>query len=112
MGYRTYLWSIPKEVYEDWKDKTKEQAFIDAPELFDTDDDEPYFVDHNFLKKYGKELYAFGKYNDHDTGHKDALPNLVDTSDGEFSIVTKDLLLSIIDEYRQHTFEYYTKLSS
>ena len=106
MGYRLYLSSYPKDKYLEIKDLTQAELI----EKFDSDDGHFYWRD---LDPDVEQLHELGKYCDF--GDKEVKSRFFThemdfEGDMEFSLGSKELLLHIIDEYRQYVVNWYTRL--
>jgi len=98
MGYRANLMSLPKSKYLELKDKTEEELGKDF-----------YFRDIEGLK----ELHEIGKEWDEKavSCKKNFFTNEMGwESDMEFCVAEKELLLNLIDNYREKTANWYKKL--
>lgn len=102
MGYRNYLYSIPKKEYVKIKDKSYEELKKICKE--------DYFSPCYHLKNI-KEVYEFGKYCELQTkGRTKRFFLKFKNEDGEFIIAEKSFLLHCIDHYRQKVADYYKNL--
>jgi hypothetical protein len=64
MGYRNYVASLPRKIYEEAKDLTAEELGKKyAPDEEQEDDEYFYFDDRDSLPGF-EELHCFGKYCD------------------------------------------------
>ena len=106
MGYRHYLYAVPKnQVAEIQKCKTNED-WIDFAKLHDYlyDEDDERFPPY----RVGKKLYELGKYSGIGFKLESKRPSLFTSeelkerySDDGFALLTKEDFKAIIEEYRQ-----------
>ena len=115
MGYRHYLYAVPKKqvaeirtckTIKDWIDFAKRHGY-----RYDEDDEwfPPYRV--------GKELYELGKYSEIGFKLESERPSLFTSeelkerySDDGFSLLTKDDFKAVIEEYRQKIINWLESL--
>lgn len=109
MGYRNYIYSMPKKEYNKIKSLTKEELI---KYFGKSEEDEPYVA----IYKIGTELYEFGKYVDFQFPKKSYLPffkkkELKEEYEHYDPIVVKpELLESIIDNYRKKIVDNYNDM--
>jgi len=103
MGYRNYIEKLPRSVYEQYKDLTAKEI------------EEKYGEDFYIGREHGLvELHCLGKYCDFDIEnlltrfYKEEMPWECDI---EFSLGSKELLLRIIEHYREYVEKFYTNLA-
>ena len=103
MGYRNYLAKMSKSVYLEIKDITEEEL----SRKFGNEEDN--FVWYEDIGDY-KELHELGKYCDFDIEDKKErffTHKMSWEEDVEFFLASKELLLQIIEEYRQKVVGWY-----
>ena len=114
MGYRNYLNRLPKSTYLEVKDLTEHELcklYGDYDE-HENGEIEAWFSERD-LPGF-EELYELGKYCEFKIdGVKSRFwtHRMSGEDDCEFSLGSKELVLQIIDEYRQAVFEGYEKFS-
>ena len=105
MGYRNYLYSIPKKEHNKIKNKKEE-------ELVKLCGDDGWFSPCRHIRGV-KEIYEFGKYCELQTkGRTKRFFLKFKDEDGEFMIAEKNFLLHCIDHYRQKVADYYKNLQN
>jgi len=100
MGYRAKLMSLPKSKYLELKDKTEEELGEDF-----------YYGNIEGLE----ELHEIGKEWDEKavSCKENFFTNRMEwESDMEFCVAEKQLLLNLIDNYRERTANWYKKLQA
>lgn len=105
MGYRNYISSLPKSVYEETKDLTEKEL---CAKYCDDDECEDYFSTSDLPGL--KELHNFGKYCDfniQDNLSKFFNKGLQEEEDCEFFLANEEVLLTIIEEYRLKVLNWY-----
>jgi hypothetical protein len=103
MGYRNYLNKLPRSVYEEYKDLTA----IEIEEKYGED----FYIgrDHGLV-----ELHCLGKYCDfdiHDLLTRFYKEEMDFECDVEFSLASKEVLLRIIEHYREYVEKFYVDLA-
>lgn len=103
MGYRNYVGTIPKEIYEADKDLTSEELESKYGQDFWSHRDTEHM----------KELHNFGKYCEF--GIEDDLVEFYTKAkniygDCEFHVISKEGFIKIIEWYRQHVLNYHKEL--
>lgn len=108
MGYRNYIGYIPKEDYHKIKDFTKEELY----KYKNCDIEEDWVAPYDVVK----EIYELGKYVDmfDETFFKPFFENEElqshMNSDGEFLIVEKEFVKTIIERYTENIKKYYNEM--
>lgn len=102
MGYRLRIGKISDEAYNKYQNIETEEEVKRIAGLGEGDGV------YNSLPEY-RELYELGKYVDHSIGTKPFFK--FELTDGEFQIASRDWLLTLIDEYRKRTADWYELLS-
>lgn len=120
MGYRHYLYAVPKkQVAEIQACKTNDDLCKFA-ENYGYEVSRDYYEDRSgyvFLYKIGKELYELGKYSEIGFKLESERPSLFKSeelkerySDDGFALLTKDDFKAIIEAYRQKIIEWFRNL--
>lgn len=115
MGYRHYLYAVPKEQVAEI------QACKTANDLteFAKRHDYPYDKDDGWLSLYkiGKEVYELGKHSEIAFKLESERPSLFTSeelkekySDDGFALLTKDDFKAVIEAYRQKIIEWFQNL--
>lgn len=104
MGYRHYLNSLPKETYEEIKDKSQEELIEKYGEP-----GENYFWPHGDLKDLNM-LYELGKYIDFDYQPFTQNALTYECGDTEFLIANEDMFLALIKHYQVKVKNIYADL--
>jgi hypothetical protein len=116
MGYRTYIYSMPKREYNKIKSMTKDELV----EFYKVKRDD-FDIEEGYLGlsvyNFGKELYEFGKYTDFDPPKKSMKnffknkeTNLYFTEEHDFCVVTPEFLEYIIGSYKEKISTYYNEM--
>ena len=116
MGYRTYIYSIPKREYNKIKSMTKEELVTHYKVKRSE-----YEIEDGYLGisvyNLGKELYEFGKYTDFTppkksmkTFFKNKELNNYFMRDNELFVVTPEFLEYVIGTYQKRISDYYNEM--
>jgi hypothetical protein len=109
MGYRNYIGKVSKETYLEVKDMMEKELVRKYGHDNVEDEEDSYFEPFSHLKV--QELYECGKYCDERTTISRFFTNKLEhESDTEFWMASKELLLEIIESYRQKVASYYRNL--
>lgn len=111
MGYRTYIYSIPKREYNKIKSMSPNQL-VDFYNIEVEEDGHWY----RGVYEFGQELYEFGKYTDFNPPKKSHSPFFKNKEtrgryeEYNFEVVTKDFLAYIIDTYKDEVKSHYNNM--
>lgn len=115
MGYRHYLYAVPKKQVEEIRLCKTTKDWIDFAKRHNYQYDE----DDGWLSPYkvGKELYELGKYSEIAFKLESERPSLFTSeelkerySDYGFALLTKDDFKAVIEAYRQKIVEWFESL--
>jgi hypothetical protein len=101
MGYRLRIGKISKKAHEKYKDLATVKDVCKAAKL-----KEGYSIVYQ-LPEY-TDIFELGKWVDYSEGASNFFK--FDLGEEEFSIVSKQWLLKVIEDYRQSTITYYKEL--
>ena len=115
MGYRHYLYAVPKKQVDEILECKTNEDWIDFAKLHDYlyDEDDEWFPPY----RVGKKLYELGKYSKIGFKLESKRPSLFTSeelkkrySDDAFALLTKDDFKAVIEEYRQKIVDWFESL--